>query len=375
MMQIFPTLLMPQYHGDKESFIEVLNRLQCYAQHLAKESNWQYPKLVIVISQSRSTIFRFQVNDYPNLDVLMMSKFAGNIFSFSIHTICLLRRMKIRPRILIAGDPWKSFISCWLVSFFVQDSRNIQYQVHGDPFTNSENIVVKLTKKTIFYFAIRKADSIRVVSEHLKKFISEKNKFYAEKTFIAPIPIQITDIVGKELTLIGLNIGYVGRLHPERGTDRLIEILELLYLKNRNFYVKVIGDGPDRAKLVRAISSSPFANLVEFLGRIPNSEIAESYKKLNCLLVCAPEEGYGLSIREAVTQGVFVVALENTGTLNAHKVFPESVSIFKTNEEAAALLQALTNKRISSRVSENNYLTQKEIDEKSISVLVNSWIY
>jgi hypothetical protein len=72
--------------------------------------------------------------------------------------------------------------------------------------------------------------------------------------------------------------------------------------------------------------------------------LVEFYRKLNCLLVCAPQEGYGLSIREAVMQGVFVIALENKGTREARELFPESVYLFKTVDEAAALMKKFRDK-------------------------------
>jgi hypothetical protein len=91
--------------------------------------------------------------------------------------------------------------------------------------------------------------------------------------------------------------------------------------------------------------------------------------------VCAPHEGYGLSIREAVMQGVFVIALENEGTREAMRLFPESVYLFNTDDEAAVLLEKFRDKNLSQEITKINQVRQLKLDEESIANLTKSWIY
>ena len=92
-------------------------------------------------------------------------------------------------------------------------------------------------------------------------------------------------------------------------------------------------------------------------------------------MVCAPQEGYGLSIREAVTQGVFVIALENNGTREARELFPESVYLFNSVDEAAALLEKFRDKKLAMEITKKNISRQLKVDENSISNLAKSWVY
>jgi hypothetical protein len=123
------------------------------------------------------------------------------------------------------------------------------------------------------------------------------------------------------------------------------------------------------------ININKYESFVDFKGRIPNSELVEYYRRLNCLLVCAPHEGYGLSIREAVMQGVFVIALENEGTREAMRLFPESVYLFNTDDEAAVLLEKFRDKNLSQEITKINQVRQLKLDEESIANLTKSWIY
>jgi glycosyltransferase involved in cell wall biosynthesis len=173
----------------------------------------------------------------------------------------------------------------------------------------------------------------------------------------------------------GLNIGFIGRLHPERGTDLCLAIISKLVARNLNFHLTIIGDGPESSKMKTAIAINKYERFVDFKGRIPNSELVEYHRRLNCLLVCAPHEGYGLSIREAVMQGIFVIALENRGTREAKILFPESVYLFNSDDEAAFLLEKFTDRNLSQEITKNNQERQLKLDEESIANLATSWIY
>ena len=369
-----PTLLLPNVSGSKDSLIEVLSRLQCYAVAMSNSTNGRAPKLTIFLKHRNLLKIDGLGSNFPNLEIISLDKYANNIVGFSFVTIILLRRKQISPRILIAGDPWGGFIACFLVSIFSQKQKNIQYQVHGDPFTNKEDIFLRFLKKSIFYFSIKQANSIRVVSEHLQQFLKLNYATSLEKTFVSPIPVQLSKFENVEIPLNGLNIGFVGRLHPERGTDLFISILKSLQSHRIVFHMTVIGDGPDSRKIESAVKESDLANSVTLLGRVPNAKIAENYMAMNCLLVCAPEEGYGLSIREAVTQGVFVLALENRGTLSAQALFPESILLFQRIDQAIEILDSLRNMRLSGETISKNISKQEEIDYISISKLARSWM-
>lgn len=375
MKKLCPVLLLPQYSGTSVDISEVLNRLQRYAAQMENISRGQYPELLVFISSGQ--LQHLQINKYafPNLRIIAIQNTPLGIFGFSVLSSYKLKKLRTQPSILISGDPWRGFISCLLVSLLSQPRRRIQFQIHGNLFPENSNLVLTVIKKSIYFLATNYSTSIRVVSPHLCETLVTRSKKLRSKIVVSPVPIQISHFPIQLEYTKGLNIGFIGRLHPERGTSLCLAITNQMAAQNLNFHLAIIGDGPESSKMRESVAINKYEKFVSFKGRVPNSELVEHYRKLNCLLVCAPQEGYGLAIREAVMQGVFVIAFENKGTREARELFPESVYLFSTIDEAAALLENFRDKKLSTETTKNNKARQLKIDEESIANLAKSWIY
>ena len=370
-----PVLLLPEYSGNAVDIDEVLKRLQRYAAQMAKISNGQYSELAVIISSRRLQDLHINKSAFSYLTIIALHNIPLGTLGFSVLSSFKLKNLRIKPTILISGDPWRGFISCLLVSLMTQPQRRIQFQIHGNLFPQSSNLVLKILKKFIFFLAINYSTSIRVVSPHLRETLLDRGKRLRSKIVISPVPVQISHSPIQLEDLKGLNIGYIGRLHPERGTSLCLAITNKMAARNLNFHLAIIGDGPESSKMREIVAINKYEKFVSFKGRVPNSELVEHYRKLNCLLVCAPQEGYGLAIREAVMQGVFVIALENKGTREAKELFPESVYLFNSVDEAIALLENFRDKKLSKEITRNNKARQLKVDEESIANLAKSWIY
>ena len=375
MKKLCPVLLLPKYSGSSVDIEEVLNRLQRYAAHMEQISTRQYSELIVMISSKKLEESQLTNYVFPNLKIIELGNLRFGILGFSLLANFKLRQVKVQPRILISGDPWRGFLSCFLLSILTKKPHRIQFQIHGNLFPQSSNIGLAILKNVLYFLAINYSTSIRVVSPHLREAVGHQSEKLRSKIVVSPVPVQILQFPMNENDSNGLNIGFVGRLHPERGTDLCLAIINKMASRNIDFRLTVIGDGPDSSKMRANFATNRFENFVDFKGRVPNSELVEYYQGFNCLLVCAPHEGYGLSIREAVTQGLFVVALENKGTREAKELFPESVYLFQTENEAVALLDKFRDKKLSLDTIIRNQALQQKLDEASIDNLVKSWIY
>ena len=375
MTKLCPVILLPKYSGNSVDINEVFKRLQRYATQMAVISNGKYSELVVVISSSRLQDLQINESTFPNLRIFSLQNNLLGTLGFSILSTFKLKKFKIKPTILISGDPWRGFISCLFVSFISQPRHRIQFQIHGELLPKGSNLFLMILRRSIYSLAINYSTSIRVVSPHLRETLVSRNNNLRSKIVVSPVPVQISHFPVQLKEVKGLNIGFIGRLHPERGTDLCLAIINKMASQNLNFRISIIGDGPESSKLRSNIAMNELQKFVDFEGRIPNSELVEFYRKLNCLLVCAPQEGYGLSIREAVIQGVFVIALENKGTREARELFPESVYLFKTVDEAAALMEKFRDKRLSKETADYNQERQLKVDQESITNLAKSWIY
>lgn len=98
-------------------------------------------------------------------------------------------------------------------------------------------------------------------------------------------------------------IGSVGRLHPVKGYDLLIQALAKL--QNKDVVLKIAGDGPELNHLKSLAREFSVEDRVEFVGFKQ-----DVYKFLNTIDIYVQpslSEGFGLSVVEAMSQGLPVV--------------------------------------------------------------------
>jgi glycosyltransferase involved in cell wall biosynthesis len=104
-------------------------------------------------------------------------------------------------------------------------------------------------------------------------------------------------------------LAIVGRLVPSKRVDHAIDALALLY----DASLTVVGDGPERAALVRRAEQLGVADRVRFLGRVTEVEKREVLQRADALVACAVREGWGLTVTEAAQLGTPTVAYDIPG--------------------------------------------------------------
>lgn len=100
----------------------------------------------------------------------------------------------------------------------------------------------------------------------------------------------------------------VGRMVPYKRTDLAVVACTRLGLS-----LKVLGDGPELSRLRRLAGPT-----VQFLGRVPDSRVAEELASARALLFCG-EEDFGITPVEAQAAGTPVIAYGRGGALETVK--------------------------------------------------------
>jgi glycosyltransferase involved in cell wall biosynthesis len=106
---------------------------------------------------------------------------------------------------------------------------------------------------------------------------------------------------------------YVGRLRRYKGVDWLIRVFPRVRARVPGARMWVIGDGPDRPRLVSRLRGSPVRDAVEFLGFVPRAEKARRMQQAWVVVQPSPKEGWGLTVIEAGASGTAVVAADSPG--------------------------------------------------------------
>ena len=103
-------------------------------------------------------------------------------------------------------------------------------------------------------------------------------------------------------------VGYAGRLARQKRVQDIIWGMQLLRQITENVYLLVIGDGPERKKLVRLAQHFGCDHLVRFLGH--REDAGRLIPLLNVCWLASDFEGMSNSVMEAMAAGVPVVATD-----------------------------------------------------------------
>jgi len=108
------------------------------------------------------------------------------------------------------------------------------------------------------------------------------------------------------------NIIFVGRLiEQQKGLDFLIEAFNIVHKAKEDWILDIVGDGPDREKLINNIKKYNLQNNVILIGQSDN--VKKHYLESSIFVSTSRWEGFGLAITEAMECGLPVVAFDNSG--------------------------------------------------------------
>ncbi|HXN71941.1 MAG TPA: glycosyltransferase family 4 protein [Candidatus Acidoferrales bacterium] len=102
---------------------------------------------------------------------------------------------------------------------------------------------------------------------------------------------------------------FLGRLVSTKGVRVLIEAAGLLKAKNREFEVRIIGDGPERRELEKRVSDLGAQSCVQFLGYVPSERLEENLSAATAVVMPSlGGEVFGLVAAENMQMGKLVIA-------------------------------------------------------------------
>ena len=366
-----PVMYIPDISRDANSAEELFARFDYYGLKVAEISNGEFKYLNLIIGGFSNPRKPFDATKYPNLLCIFLPK--GKMKSLRMLRILLSKNLETIT-ILIAGNPWIAYMHCMIVNLGL--NLPIQVSIHGNPFLQNSKFLNfnGFLKHYWLKFFLRFATSVRLVSKHQVNYIQRSYKVDANKISISPIPISIPSHfrINKPFKF---TIGFVGRLHEERGIDLWVQIVSSFFLVNKDFRVIVIGDGPTRQYFENQLKVNCPKIELNFLGRIPNKDIESLWGGITILLSTAKEESFGISLREAEMSGTKVIAFTNSGTSLNKELFPEGIILFEDLQSAVeALVQEHSKNQILSKSIQRKFReTQEEINLNSIEAMITSW--
>jgi glycosyltransferase involved in cell wall biosynthesis len=112
---------------------------------------------------------------------------------------------------------------------------------------------------------------------------------------------------------------FVGRLIERKGAEYAIRAVARLRQQGRAVRLTILGDGPERTRLVALIDELGVRDAVDLAGALPHDAVAAHCRSATLLLMPAvtdwkgEQEGFGMVLVEAMASGLPIVATRSGG--------------------------------------------------------------
>ena len=128
------------------------------------------------------------------------------------------------------------------------------------------------------------------------------------------------------------NFIFIGQLIDRKNITALIRAFT--HLKDEQFLLEIIGDGPLKVKLENVVKENNLENKVVFYGNLENNNAMDILAKADYLILPSKFDGWGAVINEALSRGVKVITNTNCGASCIVEEMQRGV-VYRDNEENA----------------------------------------
>ena len=150
------------------------------------------------------------------------------------------------------------------------------------------------------------------------------------------------------------HIIFAGRLERDhKGLDYLVEVLKKISLKLPELKIDIIGDGPYGNWMRKEIKKAGLEKLVNFVGT--TDDVYQFYKKASVMVQTSRWEGFGMTILEAMSCGVPVVAFHNYGPdeIIRNSIDGYLIDHYDTDAFSDKVIEILRNSELKKQMGQN----------------------
>lgn len=159
----------------------------------------------------------------------------------------------------------------------------------------------------------RRADRVITTSEYCRQRIVDHYRVPAHKIGIVPEGIDVAAWTQALATIPpatdqARTILCVARQYPRKHIADLLHAFALIRQRVPNARLRIVGDGPEHARLVDLAQTLNIVAQVDVLGGVPDAAIKREYA--HCDVFCLPsvQEGFGIVFLEAMAAGKPIIS-------------------------------------------------------------------
>jgi len=160
----------------------------------------------------------------------------------------------------------------------------------------------------------------------------------------------------------------VCRFYPRKRLAVLLGAAERLRGKIPGLEFRIVGDGPERGRLMRIWRQKRLEKIVRWLGSVPQDELVRQYQCADLFCLPSVQEGFGIVFLEAMAAGKPVTAARAAA-------IPEAVPhalLFEPDDEAAladAILELFHHEDLRRRIAEQGQRAVQQFDAARVAQL------
>ena len=172
------------------------------------------------------------------------------------------------------------------------------------------------------------------------------NRLVDELGVTAPIStielgVDLATIRAEERSTLRSDILFAGRLLTNKNVDLLLRAVVLMKEDRPDICCRIIGEGPERARLESLRIELGLERNVSFHDFFPGSEIYGAMKSATVLALPSTREGFGLVVLEANSCGLPVVTVDHPDNAARHLI-TAGQNGFVAKADAASLAELLS---------------------------------
>lgn len=172
---------------------------------------------------------------------------------------------------------------------------------------------------------------------------------------------RISDIIPN---IDGCDIIFVGRLIKEKNVDVLLKAVDYVRHELCDIRCHIIGDGPEKDRLVKIVDDRRIDNHVTFFGFMEHDEIISRIKSSKLFVLPSSREGFGIVVIEAFACGIPVITVKHERNAAYQLVNKETGIVINLDvyELGDAIYRIITNDNLQENMSKSAMTVAQEYD-------------
>ena len=279
--------------------------------------------------------------------------------------------------VITAQDPFEVGLIGLLLSRKFKIGLNVQE--HGDFFSQKywrQERLLHFFRYFLGIFIIKKADSIRVVSQRIKNYLVKNLKIKADKIIVVPVYTESVKLEKPQAEakkdFIFLNLG---RFVRQKNLPLLLKAFARVVKKYSHAKLLLIGKGPEEKLLKNICFDLQIESRVEFLDWVNN--IYDYYSKADVYVLSSNYEGWGRVIIEAAIARLPII-MTDVGCAGEVVINEESALISPVDnidELAHNMTRVIENQGLREKLTRNAFdaLNMPPSKKKTLELYKKSW--